>query len=227
LKCSRGQVTCPYKSKEIKLKIKKSSIFILTILFSVFFIVYCSNDSNNESDICDHGFYGESGECVGSEDINETEEDGSSDEISNSSITEESEESVSSSGKSVEETVEESVIEENVLSTNVIIVIIDGARYQETFGDPNRTYIPEMAKISEEGCINTQTYNDHETVTIYGVNSIRSGTWDSFVEDETGQVYLKDPCVWEYYRKEKNKKAETSYYVLKYISEDNLWLCSY
>lgn len=26
----------------------------------------------------------------------------------------------------------------------VMVVIIDGARYTETFGDPNHTYIPEM-----------------------------------------------------------------------------------
>ena len=34
-------------------------------------------------------------------------------------------------------------------SDNVVVIIIDGARYSETFGDPDYTHIPQMAKLAE------------------------------------------------------------------------------
>jgi hypothetical protein len=111
---------------------------------------------------------------------------------------------------------------------NVVLVIIDGARYSETFGDPERRHVPEMERLSAEGCLHTRMYNDHHTVTIYGVNTIRSGVRQSFAENpETGQVYLRYPSVWEYYRKTYQSPPDSSYYVLAYIAEEDLWQPSY
>ena len=44
-----------------------------------------------------------------------------------------------------------------------VIIIIDGARYSETFGDPQHTYIPSMGNLAQQGSCLTQFYNDSIT----------------------------------------------------------------
>ena len=55
----------------------------------------------------------------------------------------------------------------NVTAQNVVVVIIDGARYSETFGDPARTYIPKMDILAEYGTYIDEFYNDSRLATRY------------------------------------------------------------
>lgn len=113
-------------------------------------------------------------------------------------------------------------------SENMIIVIIDGARYSETFGDPERTHVPEMNQIAAEGVIHDQFYNNHYTYTSRAIPALWCGTWTDVIDTTyNGNYtnYAKLPTLFEYFRKQKNAPPEDCYYVLKYIS--SLWLPSF
>ena len=110
----------------------------------------------------------------------------------------------------------------------VMVVIIDGARYTETFGDPNHTYIPEMWALSQEGAMIDNFHNDSLTYTSRALPALWCGTWadvrDTFYQGHQTQYSVK-PSIWEYYRKQKNLPAEESFYVLEYV--ESLWLPSF
>jgi len=110
----------------------------------------------------------------------------------------------------------------------MMIVIIDGARYTETLGDPTHTYTPEMWNLSTQGTIVDNFTNDGITKTYRAIPALWCGAWTD-VTDTTYQgsetQYAKLPSIFEYYRKQKNKPAEDCFYILKYIS--SLWLPSF
>jgi hypothetical protein len=109
-----------------------------------------------------------------------------------------------------------------------MIVVIDGARYSETFGDPAHTYIPKMWELSNEGTIVDDFQNDYLTYTSRAIPALWCGAWtevrDTFYAGHQTQYTLK-PSIFEYYRKQKNMPAEECFYVLKYI--EGLWLPSF
>jgi hypothetical protein len=109
-----------------------------------------------------------------------------------------------------------------------MIVIIDGARYSETFGDPNHTYIPRMWNLRTQGTYLTQFYNDSITYTYRAIPALWCGSWTE-VRDTTyngfSTQYAVKPTIFEYFRAQKNLPQEECYYVLKYIP--NLWLPSF
>ena len=110
----------------------------------------------------------------------------------------------------------------------IIIVIIDGARYTETFGDPTHTYTPKMWDLSKQGTIVDNFTNDGITKTFRAVPALWCGAWTN-VTDTTYQgsetQYARLPSIFEYYRKQKSRPAEDCFYILKYIS--SLWLPSF
>ncbi|MBZ0265105.1 T9SS type A sorting domain-containing protein [bacterium] len=116
----------------------------------------------------------------------------------------------------------------SVYAQNVVIVIIDGARYSETFGDPERTFVPNMAEIAEEGTICDEFYNDQYTFTSRAIPALWCGTWTD-VRDTTynGQntQYTTMPTIFEYYRQQLEGEPEDCIYVLKYLT--SLWLPSF
>jgi hypothetical protein len=109
-----------------------------------------------------------------------------------------------------------------------VIVIIDGARYSETFGDSSHTYIPVMWNLAPQGSYLTQFYNDSITYTSRAIPALWCGSWtavrDTFYNGSSTQYSLK-PSLFEYYRRQKSRPAEDCFYVLKYIS--SLWLPSF
>jgi hypothetical protein len=113
-------------------------------------------------------------------------------------------------------------------SDNTVIIIIDGARYSETFGDTNHTFIPQMWNISQQGTYIDSFYNDSITYTYRAIPALWTGSWtavrDTFYNGNWTKYSVK-PSIFEYYRKQKNIPAEKVYYVLKYIS--SLWLPSF
>jgi hypothetical protein len=110
----------------------------------------------------------------------------------------------------------------------VMVVIIDGARYSETFGDPTHTYIPEMWGLSQEGTVIDNFYNDSLTYTSRALPALWCGIWtevrDTFYQGHQ-TLYSVKPSIWEYYRKQKNMPAEECFYVLEYV--ESLWLPSF
>ncbi|MCF6365673.1 MAG: alkaline phosphatase family protein [Bacteroidales bacterium] len=111
---------------------------------------------------------------------------------------------------------------------NVVVVIIDGARYTETFGDPAHTYIPKMAALAEEGTIISEFYNDGITYTSRAVPALWCGLWTDVIGinyQGSNTQYTVDPSLFEYFRKQKNQPDTKCIYELKYVS--SLWLQSF
>jgi hypothetical protein len=109
-----------------------------------------------------------------------------------------------------------------------MIIIIDGARYTETFGDPNHTYIPKMWNLRTQGTYFTNFYNDSMTYTSRAIPALWCGSWtevrDTVYNGSNTQYSIK-PTIFEYFRKQKNLPADQCFYVLKFIT--NLWLPSF
>jgi hypothetical protein len=110
----------------------------------------------------------------------------------------------------------------------MMIIIIDGARYTETFGDPSHTYIPRMAEIAGQGALVNVFRNDGITYTSRAIPALWAGAWTE-VRDTVYQGketnYSVKPSIFEYYRKHLDKPASSCFYVLKHIT--NLWLPSF
>ncbi|RPH37684.1 DNRLRE domain-containing protein [bacterium] len=82
----------------------------------------------------------------------------------------------------------------------VIIAVIDGARYSETFGDSTHQYIPHIWNtFRPQGVIYTGYRNEGTTETTPGHSSIVTGTWQYLPND--GSVRPTAPTIFEYYRK--------------------------
>jgi hypothetical protein len=96
---------------------------------------------------------------------------------------------------------------------NVHILVIDGARYSETFGDSIHQFIPNIwNKLRPQGTIYTRFYNDGITLTTPGHGSIISGVWQNIPND--GAVPPSSPTVFEYFRKELHTSPSENFVIL-------------
>lgn len=111
---------------------------------------------------------------------------------------------------------------------HAILVIIDGARYSETFGDPAGQFIPRMHQLKNQAAVVDTFLNDSVTVTKRAIPAIWSGSWKTPRDTTIGGVatqYALDPTVWEYFRKHRNQDSTNAMYILKQLSGP--WLPSY
>ena len=113
----------------------------------------------------------------------------------------------------------------NLLSAqNVIVVVIDGARYTETFGDGN-TNIPHMYDdMRPNGYLYTdfRIANAGQTKTNPGHASILTGTWQQI--DNNGIERPTNPTIFEYIRKEDENPPSDCYAV---TGKDKLDILTY
>lgn len=110
----------------------------------------------------------------------------------------------------------------------VMVVVIDGARYTETFGDPSYTYIPRMKELATQGTIISNFKNDGYTYTSRAIPALWCGAWtgvQSITYNGASTQFTNLPSIFEYYRKQKDMPANECFYILKYIS--SLWLPSF
>ncbi len=97
---------------------------------------------------------------------------------------------------------------------NVIIVVMDGARYSETFG-AGSTYIPHLyTDMKPLGTLYTNfgiNYPSGYTETCPGHSAVESGTWQPIAND--GSERPTKPTVFEYMRKELGSPQSDCYAV--------------
>lgn len=65
----------------------------------------------------------------------------------------------------------------------VVIIVIDGPRYSETFGDPTRKYIPNLDRLSKQGTLGLNFKNSGITFTNPGHVAICTGVNDNLSND--------------------------------------------
>ena len=86
-------------------------------------------------------------------------------------------------------------------TSHVFIVVMDGVRYSETFGDPEHRFIPHLFNdLRPQGTLFTHYYNRGVTITRQGHSTLISGTWQNV---PNGGPRLTRPTLFEYYRDEK------------------------
>jgi hypothetical protein len=96
---------------------------------------------------------------------------------------------------------------------HVVIVVLDGARYTETFGDSSHANIPVLwNEMRPQGTIYTRYYNDGKTETNPGHSSILSGVWQYILNEGSQRPY--SPTLFEYFRKEKGVPANQCWVAL-------------
>ena len=103
---------------------------------------------------------------------------------------------------------------------NVIVMIMDGPRYSETWGDPTHQYIPRMANdMAKYGVIYENFRNNGPTYTCSGHTAISTGVYQRV--ENSGKELPKHPTIFQYWLK-KSGKAKKSAYVV--ASKDKLWI---
>lgn len=95
---------------------------------------------------------------------------------------------------------------------NVIIVIMDGVRYSETFGDESHQNIPHIWNdLRPLGSTYTNFYNYGHTVTAPGHSTLLSGVYQYIANN--GQERPHTPTIFEYYRQQGNIPLEKCWVV--------------
>jgi hypothetical protein len=110
-------------------------------------------------------------------------------------------------------------VAQNEYSTKyVIIVVMDGPRYSETWGDSSHQYIPYMdTSLSSSGVINTSFFNDGVTYTTPGHVAITTGYYQSI--DNSGNEIPQRPSFFQVWQREKLGTKNESWLV---TSKDKL-----
>lgn len=106
----------------------------------------------------------------------------------------------------------DNTVDQGPLKTeNVIIVLIDGPRYSETWGDSTHQYIPGQVAISNQGIVCTQFYNNGITNTFNGHTAITTGHYETL--DNAGYENPSNPSFFQLYLKYKNKKSTAAWII--------------
>lgn len=86
---------------------------------------------------------------------------------------------------------------DRLLTENVIVVIIDGPRMSETWGDQSRKYIPRQTELSNQGVFFNNFYNEGETFTLSGHAAITTGHYE--IVTNNGSEFPSNPSIFQYF----------------------------
>lgn len=104
------------------------------------------------------------------------------------------------------------------LTKNIIVIVIDGARYSETWGDTSHQNIPRLAEqLAGSGIINTEFYNNGPTYTMAGHTSITTGFYQEI--NNAGNEFPKYASFFQYWNAKHNSCNELSWII---TSKDKL-----
>ncbi|MHC4547840.1 MAG: alkaline phosphatase family protein [Planctomycetota bacterium] len=88
---------------------------------------------------------------------------------------------------------------EGYRTQNVFVAVMDGVRWSETFGDPDRALIPHLDRLAAQGTLHTSFLNEGVTITRQGHATIATGSWQLC---PNGGPRPTRPTLWEYARDE-------------------------
>ena len=105
-----------------------------------------------------------------------------------------------------------SIFSQTLKTEYVIVVVIDGPRYSETFGDSSCKYIPNLGKkLINEGVLFSNFKNNGPTYTISGHTAMVTGNYQKI--SNAGKKLPDNPSIFQYYIKEKNRDKTDAYLV--------------
>jgi hypothetical protein len=94
---------------------------------------------------------------------------------------------------------------------NVIIVVVDGARYTETWGEPTRQYIPHRSALLSQGVLCSNFYNQGTTFTVPGHAAICTGNYENL--NNGGTEYPSHPSIFQYWQKTYKRPKEEAWVI--------------
>lgn len=98
------------------------------------------------------------------------------------------------------------------ITENVIILVIDGPRMSETFGDTSYQYIPNLARVlAPQGVLLKNFRNNGPTYTNAGHTAITTGVYQKI--NNSGLELPKNPSMFQYFLKEKNISKEKAWII--------------
>lgn len=100
---------------------------------------------------------------------------------------------------------------------NVIVIIVDGARYADTWEAPGTPLIPHRKDLSERGALGTSFYNYGLTLTVSGHTAIATGMYE--ILNNAGAETPTYPNYMQAWRKQFNQPAEKAWII---ASKDKL-----
>lgn len=107
---------------------------------------------------------------------------------------------------------------EKYKTENVIVVVMDGPRYSETWGDSTHQYIPRMANdMAKHGIVYTNFRNNGPTYTCAGHTAITTGVYQKIANN--GTQLPKNPSMFQYWIKHTGKSRRAAYVI---TSKDKL-----
>ncbi len=94
---------------------------------------------------------------------------------------------------------------------NVIILVVDGARYTETWGEPTRHYIPHRSALLQQGVLCSNFYNNAFTTTCPGHQALCTGVYENI--NNSGQQYPTNPSIFQYWMKAFNRPGSEAWVI--------------
>jgi hypothetical protein len=104
---------------------------------------------------------------------------------------------------------------------HVIIIVVDGARYTETWGLPGYALIPNRSSLLSEGVMCTNFYNNGYTFTNAGHTAITTGVYQYI--DNSGSEIPQNPSIFQYWLEKTKKNSDQAWVV---TSKDKLAILS-
>jgi hypothetical protein len=102
---------------------------------------------------------------------------------------------------------------------NVVILVLDGERYTETWGDPKKEHIPNRArKMAKEGVVLTKFMNNGPTETNPGHAAITTGFYQPKL-DNAGLSSPAQPSIFQLWRRRSGAKDSAAWVI---TSKDKL-----
>lgn len=103
---------------------------------------------------------------------------------------------------------------------HVVLIVVDGARYSETWGDSTRFRIPfQNTELLAEGCMLSNFRNNGFTWTSSGHTALSTGIYESL--ENGGNQFPSYPSYMQYWRKFSGAVAEKAWVI---TSKDKLYI---
>jgi hypothetical protein len=114
------------------------------------------------------------------------------------------------------------VAERSYQTENVVIVVIDGPRYSESWGQSGRPNVRYMDSVlAPVGCTHSYFYNLGETWTTHGHTALTTGIYQSI--NNTGGEYPQNPGIFQHYLKKHPNESDLVWLI---TSKDKLQVLS-
>ena len=95
---------------------------------------------------------------------------------------------------------------------NVVIVIMDGARYTESWGEPNKQYLPRLAQeMFPEGVVLANFYNNGMTKTNPGHIAMTTGCYEDI--SNSGSEDPSNPSIFNMYLEKSGNAPEKAWVI--------------